>query len=354
MSWLLNMAAKLLTHRKDGPTMMFVSMVMAVHNGERFLKEALDHALAQTYPHLEIIIVNDGSTDSTPLILDELNDPRARVIHLEKNQGAAHALNVGINNAQGDWIAIQDADDNSYPARIEEQVNYLQQHPSLVGVGTLIHCISGDVDVPDEAYEGVKNFKNSNITRRQIRKMIYWGCPLTHSSVMFSKRVFREVGGYEPKFKIAYDYDLWLKLLEKGDMEVVPKILLDYRIHQSSLSNKNEVRTIDEVQMASSTAIYRALVQGKQHEPKVIIIGPEKGCGNYIAKIAPKSGLKVVNMIYKNRSKQVSEAIRKLKKEKADAIIVLDDDEKQTILRKLAESRLILNKDVYVLINILK
>src|SRR4051794_1452857 len=206
--------------------MMLISMVMAVHNGEQFLKEALDHALAQTYPHLEIVIVNDGSTDSTQLILDQINDSRVRVIHCKKTQGAAHALNLGINEAHGDWIAIQDADDNSYPTRIEEQVNYLQKHPSLVGIGTLINCISGDVEVPDEAYKGMKNYKNSHIKRKQIRKGIYFACPLTHSSVMFSKHVFKEVGGYDSSFKIAYDYDLWLKLLEKGDMELVPKVLL--------------------------------------------------------------------------------------------------------------------------------
>ncbi len=329
-------------------------MVMAVHNGERFLKEALDHALAQTYPHLEIIIVNDGSTDSTKLILDQINDPRVRVIHLNKNQGAAHALNLGINESHGDWIAIQDADDNSYPTRIEEQVNYILQHPSLVGIGTLINCISGDADVPDEVYEGVKNFKNSYIKREEIRKVIYFSCPLTHSSVMFSKHVFKEVGGYDSTFKIAYDYDLWLKLLEKGDMELVPKVLLDYRMHRGSLSNSNEVLTIDEVQIASSSGIYRALVQEKQHQPKVMIIGPQKGCENYIANVAPKSGLQVVKMIYKNRSKQVPVAIHKLKKGEADAIIVLHDDKRQKILRKLQEGRLKLNKDVYALFNVLE
>jgi glycosyltransferase involved in cell wall biosynthesis len=334
--------------------MVLVSMVIAVHNGERFLKEAVDHALAQTYPHLEIIIVNDGSTDSTKVILDQIHDSRVRVIHCEKNQGAANALNIGIKEARGEWIAIQDADDNSYPNRIEEQVNYIHQHPSLVGVGTLINCISGDVDVPDEAYEGTKNYKNSIIKRKGIRKVIYFSCPLTHSSVMFSKPVFKKVGGYDSTFNIAYDYDLWLKLLEKGDMELVPKVLIDYRIHRGSLSNSNEVRTIDEVQLASSRAIYRKLVQEKQHQPKVMIIGPQKGCENYIANVAPKSGLQVVDMIYKNRNKQVKLAIQKFKKGEIDAIIVLHDDQRQKIVRKLEEGRLKLNKAVYALYNVLE
>jgi glycosyltransferase involved in cell wall biosynthesis len=332
---------------------MLVSMVMAVHNGEKFLKEALNHALAQTYSNLELIIVNDGSTDRTKQILDETEDQRMKVIHLEQNRGAANALNLGIQEANGQWIAIQDADDNSYPTRIEEQVKYIQEHPQLVGVGSLVKCISGDVHIKDDEYEGWTNSRNHHISRKDIRRISFWGCPLTHSSVMFSKNVFWEVGGYDPSYRIGYDYDLWLKLLEKGELEKVPKVLLEYRIHQSSLSHKNGYDTIHEVQIAASKAIFRAKYQENQRLPKVIVVGEQKSCEYYIQNIIPLSGLEVTSMIDKNSSKFTS-ALGKIRSKKADAIILLDNDNTKKILRILASSYLKFNKDFYVLFNTLE
>ncbi|MEH7480112.1 glycosyltransferase family 2 protein [Neobacillus drentensis] len=332
---------------------MLVSMVMAVHNGEKFLKEALDHALAQTYSNLELIIVNDGSTDRTKQILDETKDQRVKVIHLEQNGGAANALNLGIKEANGQWIAIQDADDNSYPTRIEEQVKYIQEHPQLVGVGTLVKCISGDAHIPDDVYEGWTNSRNYHIARKDIRKIAFSGCPLTHSSVMFSKSVFWEVRGYDPSYEIAYDYDLWLKLLEKGELEKVPKVLLDYRIHQSSLSHKNGYATIHEIQVAASKAIFRAKFQEKQRPPKVIVVGEQKSCEHFIQNIIPLSGLKVKSVLDKNSSK-LNSAIRKISSKKVDAIIVLDNDNTRNIIRILGTNYLKNNKHYYVLFNTLE
>ena len=331
----------------------FVSMVMAVHNGERFLEEALENALAQSYADFELIIVNDGSSDSTKQILDQIQDNRVQVIHLERNQGAANALNLGISQARGDWIAIQDADDNSYPTRIEDQVNYIQEHPQLVGVGTWIKCISGDAEIPDSVYEGLTTWRNQHTSREEIRNIIYWGCPLTHSSVMFSKDVFWEVGGYDPRFKIAYDYDLWLKLLEKGEMEKVERVLLDYRIHKGSLSNKDGLATVNEIQIASSRAIFRAFHQVKGRLPKVIVIGPERGCRNYKARIAIKSGIKVEKLIYKNKRRQIPDVVQKLKEGNIDAIIVLDHDKKDLTIDSLSNFGLQQNKHFYLLYNIL-
>ncbi|MEH7743906.1 glycosyltransferase family 2 protein [Neobacillus drentensis] len=329
---------------------MLVSMVMAVHNGEKFLQEALDHALGQTYSELEIIIVNDGSTDRTKQILDANKDQRVKVIHLEQNGGAANALNVGIKEANGQWIAIQDADDNSYPTRIEEQVKYVQENPQLVAVGTLVKCISGDAHIPDNEYEDWTNSRNYHKTRKELRKIAFSGCPFTHSSVMFSKSVFWEVGGYDSSYKIAYDYDLWLKLLEKGELEKVPKVLLDYRIHQSSLSHKNGYATIHEIQIVASKAIFRAKSQEKRRSPKVIVVGEQKSCEYYIQNIIPLSGLEVIRIIDQDSSK-ITSAIKKKRFKKADAIIILDNTNLKKIIRILGINYLKFNKHYYILFN---
>lgn len=332
-----------------------VSMVMAVHNGEKFLSETLDYALVQTYPNLEIIIVNDGSSDGTKQMLDEISDERVRVVHLEENQGAAHALNTGISEAKGEWIAIQDADDHSYPERIAEQVKYIQDHPQLVGVGSFVKCISGDPDIPDSVYGGLTQSRNTHNSRDEIRKIIFWGCPFTHSSMMFNKKVFWEAGGYDTRFKIAYDYDLWLKLLERGELEKINKVLLDYRIHKGSLSHKNGQMTVDEIQLASARAIFRKFQREGQEQPKVIVIGPAASCRNFQEVIEPLSGLKIERMIYKKTwRKKIPFAIDNLRNGVADAIIVLENRKKNLMVAKLTKRGLKLNKHFFVLYNILK
>lgn len=333
---------------------MLVSIVMAVYNGEKFLKDALDSVLSQTYSNIEIIVVNDGSIDGTMEILNAIDDNRLKVIHLEKNQGAANALNIGITHAMGTWIAIQDADDISYPTRIEEQVKYIAEHPELVGVGTLIDCIPGGTGISDALLRGVAKNKNLCVSREDIRNKIFWSCPLTHSSVMFSKAIFGEVGGYCTDFKIAYDYDLWLKILEKGEMENVSKVLLHYRINKNSLSNKDGIATINEVQIASSRAISRFLNKGKEYQPKVIVIGPLKGCKNYKRYIAPVSGLNVEDLIYDDWSRQVPKAIKKLKTGKIEAIILLDGYKSYKNLQYLKTNKIELNKKIINIYNILK
>ncbi|WP_413306930.1 glycosyltransferase [Bacillus sp. 1P10SD] len=330
---------------------MLVSMVMAVYNGQKFLREALNCALAQTYPNLEIIIVNDGSTDSTAKILDKLDDSRVKVIHLHQNQGAANALNLAISHAKGEWIAIQDADDNSFPDRIKEQVQYIHDCPELVGVGTLVRCISGNPDVPDAVYEEWTRGRNRNVSRKAIKKVIYSTCPLTHSSVMFSKKVFQKVGGYDQRFRIAYDYDLWLKLVEHGELEKIPQVLIDYRIYQSSLSHKDFDATSDEIQLAASRAIFRLKQKGKDHQPKVILMGEKTTCEKYLRNIVPSTHLLAETIIYENFRKKLPSIIRKIKSGKLDAMILLNYNHNQKILRNLVRNGLKLNKDFFVLFN---
>ncbi|EEG77185.1 glycosyltransferase family 2 protein [Dethiobacter alkaliphilus] len=331
---------------------MKVSLVMAVYNGEEFLKEALGAAISQTYSNLEIIVVNDGSTDSTKAILDAVTDSKVKVIHLKENQGAANAMNTGISQATGDWIAVQDADDNSFPTRIEEQVKHIQKNPRLVGLGTFIECIPGSPTVSQARLRRFAREKNSCVSSTQIRKAVYHGCPLTHSSVMFCKEVFFQVGGYSTDFRIAYDYDLWLKLLEKGEIENLPKVLLQYRIRNDSLShNNNSLATVTEVQIASSRAVGRLLSRDKDYWPNVIVIGPQESCEHYRDRVAPFCKLKIAAFAGEYHNKQIAAAVKQFKQGKAESIILLDGYKKEPILNYLAENGLVLNKHVFNLYN---
>ncbi|ACB85153.1 glycosyltransferase family 2 protein [Natranaerobius thermophilus] len=332
-----------------------VSIVMAVYNEEKFLQQAIDSALSQTYPSTDLIVVNDGSTDSTKTILDNLNDQRVTVIHLEENQGAANALNIGIEQASGNWISIHDADDISYPTKIEEQVKYIKQNPQLVGVGTLVEYIAGSPNVTQKLLKRLVKINKSVISAEQINKSKYYICYLTHSSMMFSKELFWVVGGYNPEFNILYDYDLWLRLLEEGNIAKVPKVLLKYRVHQDSLSRKNRYKTVNEIQIASSKAICRLLIHNKQTiQPKVVVIGPQKACENYECNIAPTSGLQVISTITKNSKKEISKIIKKYHKGQIDGIIMLGRSPKQKYHHILKTAGLTSNRDYFTVFNILK
>ncbi len=328
---------------------MLVSIVMAVYNGEKHLNESINSLLSQTYSNIEIIIVDDGSTDETQSILNKLKDKRIKVIHLKENSGAAHALNRGIKNAKGSWIAINDADDISYPNRIEEQVNYLKENPDLVGIGTLVEFISESPKLSKKDLKIGQSRKNYFCTREQIREQMIYGSPVIHSSMLFSKDIFWEVGGYNSEYKISYDHDLWLKFLEKGDVEKVPKILLKYRINEDSLAHRDYSVTTNEIQLTSSKAIYRLVKQNGQNNPKVIIAGLSKICENYQAFISPLSGLAVDGVIDINQDWEnaVKETMKKIKKGKVDALIVLGRDENKNLLKYVQKAGLVLNKNVF-------
>jgi hypothetical protein len=170
---------------------------------------------------------------------------------------------------------------------------------------------------------------------------------------MFRRDVFYEVGGYDPTFKIAYDYDLWIKLLEKGEIENIPKVMLDYRISFKSLSNYNGLATVNEIQLASSRGIYSLLSKEVRKQPKAAVMGTLRACKNYIDNIAPATGLSAYELSYRNWQTKLSNAIKEIKAGKLDALIILEDKNSKNIIEKYAKNHLKLNENVFVLYNIL-
>lgn len=167
---------------------MLVSVVTAVYNGEEYLRECIESILDQTYTEFEYIIVNDGSTDRTKEILDAIQDTKVRVIHLERNHGAAFCLNQGINQAEGKWIAVQDADDISTPTRLEEQVNYLKDHPQAIGVGSFVKGIAGKELVSENSLYAHEFYFNKVMSKEEVYTSRFLTCYVCHGSVMFLKK----------------------------------------------------------------------------------------------------------------------------------------------------------------------
>jgi hypothetical protein len=207
-----------------------VSVVMAVHNGERFVAEAIESLRVQTFRDFELVVVDDGSTDATPRIVEGLasDDDRIR-LHSQANTGYPEALNVGWRLARGEYVAILDADDLAEPGRLERQLAYLDEHPEVGVVGGSLLLVTGDgrpfyvATYPTEAADVLAGLRTH--------------CPVGHTAVLMRRAILEEVGGYRSSIPVAEDYDLWLRVSERYPIVNLRDIVGRYRIHGTNESH---------------------------------------------------------------------------------------------------------------------
>lgn len=213
---------------KDVP----ITVIMAVYNGERYLREAIDSILSQTYDQFELLVINDGSTDGSREILESYDDWRIRVIHT-KNNGLASSLRLAVNNARGNYIARMDHDDICMQDRLKIQKRYMDEHPDVVICYSLVDCIDsrGNVQAVNvgEGYSDI-----------EIKWLMIWQNFLYHSSVMIRVKVLRKFKlNYRPKMDQAEDFDLWGRLSRVGNFLFIKKALVKYRMHTDNITAKN-------------------------------------------------------------------------------------------------------------------
>ena len=217
----------------DRPT---ISVLMPVYNGARYLKEAVESILAQTFSDFEIIAVDDGSTDDSLAILQKLAqvDSRIRIVS-RPNTGIVGALNDGLAVARGEFVARMDGDDIARPERLEVQLNYLRAHPELVAIGCGVRMV-------DPAGRVLKNFTASTDAPKLRRDLIEaTTIGIIHPTLLVRRNVLERVGGYRSQYNFVEDIDLFLRLLDEGELGNAPEILLDYRQHlQSTNSTRHE------------------------------------------------------------------------------------------------------------------
>lgn len=206
-----------------------ITVLMAVFNGERFLKESVNSILNQSYSDFEFLIVNDGSTDSTATILKNYSDPRLRVIENEKNIGLAGSLNRGLTLASGKYVARIDADDICPENRLEIQCQWLKRHPEL-GV------VSSWVEVIDEKGR-VTDWWCEPLSSEDIFYLLHFRNCLSHSSVMFRKDLVLSLNGYNTDIAALEDFELWTRLSRQTKFWQVRDFLLKWRKTQDSISS---------------------------------------------------------------------------------------------------------------------
>lgn len=210
-----------------------VSVIIPTYNRPRWLPEAIESVLDQTYPHIEVIVVNDGSTDNTEQVLDPYMD---RIVYIYKeNGGPGSAVNAGIMAAEGEYIARVDDDDRFLPEKVEFQVEMLQKGPHLGLVATDHHIIDAEGEIVET--REVPDFSRHGAFLRLLRD-----CVFSQPTVMVRKECYDKVGLYKNTY--AQDYDMWIRIARHYPVGVIHKPLAMYRRHGSNRSGKlatNEV-----------------------------------------------------------------------------------------------------------------
>lgn len=207
-----------------------VSVVMPAYNAAATIEPALRSLLGQTYEPLEIIVVDDGSTDATADIAAGLGDPRVMLLR-QSHSGLVKALNDGCARAQGGFIARLDADDLSHERRIAAQVAFLDDHPDvgLVGAWAAMAIRGGD---------GAERTFAPPTANEALRRYLLWDNPFVHSSVMFRRSAYLSAGGYPEG--LWEDYRMWIRIAASWRIANLPEVLVTHRVHAASLSGRQK------------------------------------------------------------------------------------------------------------------
>jgi glycosyltransferase involved in cell wall biosynthesis len=198
-----------------------VSIVIPVHNGEKYIKEAIDSCFAQSYANIEVIVVDDKSEDTTLDILRGYGD-KISVIPVEKQNGLGNVINIGIRASKGKYIARMDADDIMYPERVQKQVEYLESNPNCVAVG-------GQIDIVDEN-GSITGHREYAIEDKDIKKNRFLFMPFAHPAVTLRRSTVEDIGLYPENMWKVEDVKFFLILSTKGEFHNLEDTVLKYRM----------------------------------------------------------------------------------------------------------------------------
>lgn len=208
-----------------------VSVIIPAFNAEKYIVSAVNSILNQTLTDFEVVIIDDGSTDSTYNLINRIKDSRLR-IYSRGNKGLAETLRELVSKAKGTYIARMDADDVSLSNRLKLQVAILETDPGVILVGSNVTYI-------DESNKEIGR-SISLTSKKAIRKGMLKGNLIFHPSVMFRKKDYYRAGGYHPYItKYCEDYLLWIEMLKLGEIHILRESLLKYRVHSDSLSRNS-------------------------------------------------------------------------------------------------------------------
>jgi glycosyltransferase involved in cell wall biosynthesis len=221
-----------------------VTVVLPVHNAQRYLDQALSSCREQTVRDLEILVIDDGSTDESLVIAQQhaAEDPRVRLV-VQEQRGVSAARNRGMQLARSTWIALEDADDVSLPLRLERQLAFLERNPEVVALGT--HGWHIGANGRRLSVHDIGPRDAAHLERIRRRGQCVW---LQTSSVVMRRDLALQLGGFQSGYGVAEDVEMWTRLADEHVVLALPERLHEYRVHPASLSM---TRFFDQLQQTS-------------------------------------------------------------------------------------------------------
>ena len=233
--------------------MSLISVIIPSHNHAPFIQQAVDSVLSQSVSDLELIIVDDGSTDRSIEILASISDPRIQLIQQE-NLGAHSAINRGLNQATGEYLAILNSDDFYHPKRLEKTIAVLEKNVNVGLVGSHIQIIDARnrklgvkhgyqdcepwlLEFPEHSFRMDSDLRAALLTENFLS---------TTSNFVFSRRWYKKVGEFRP-LRFTHDWDFALRMAMIADLSLLPEPLVNYRVHETNTIREDQVAMIFEI-----------------------------------------------------------------------------------------------------------
>lgn len=215
-----------------------VTVFMPVYNSEKYLNTSIDSILNQTYKNFELLIIDDGSTDSSMDIINSYNDTRIKVIKNNENKGLPYTRNLGLNLSTGDYIAIMDSDDISYPNRLEKQVDFLEKNQE-------IDILSSNCD--ELVDEVILKTKSVNKKSDEVKLELNFRCCIGNPTVMMRRKSIIDKNiSYREECFIAQDYSFWVDCISSCNFYHMKESLIAYRTGHNNITKKTVQKKAEE------------------------------------------------------------------------------------------------------------
>jgi glycosyltransferase involved in cell wall biosynthesis len=221
-------------------TLPLVSVVIPVHDREQYIGQAVASVLAQSLRELEVVVVDDGSSDATAAVVERIADPRVRLLRNAENQGIPRTRNRGLREARGRYVAWLDSDDVALPTRLAEQVAFLDACPQVALVGSWAGTL-------DAAGRFQPRYKVVPTDPADVRARLLLRCPILQYSMLGRAELLKEYG-YDEDFPVAQDFDLFVRLSERHALANLPRVLVRRRLHGGRVTRERAGLVRDRVE----------------------------------------------------------------------------------------------------------
>jgi len=225
-----------------------ISVIIPTYNKAQYLKEAIESVLNQAYKEIEVIVIDDGSTDDTGEVIKSFDDTRI-IYFFQKNKGPAAARNSGLKKAKGRYVAFLDSDDLWLSGKLKRQMDFIEKNPEIELLGTGCYEITDKGKIIGKKIFPIKN--------KILQKDLIKYNPFIQSSIIIRREVFGKVGLYNQKFRESEDYDLWLRIAENHKIANLVEPLVMKRYYKEGLSPAKDKEQLYFVLEAKKAAIHR-------------------------------------------------------------------------------------------------